>query len=827
MKILKFLLSLLATVALVWVLANPFSMPAPSSEDKAVKANLKKTTLPPLGDFFNPFAGFWQCAESVDEFLPLKIELPELKGKVKIAFDERLVPHIFAENSEEASFAQGYVTAKYRLWQMDLLSRAPAGRLAEVLGEDLLDVDKRMRRGGMLFGAENAVRAWQKSPENFRLIQAYADGVNAYMKTLTPVNYPLEFKLLNYYPEPWSPLKTALVKKYMDMTLCLGEDDIEATNALQVLGKDLFAKLYPEYNPKQTPVIPAGTKWNFTPAAVQVKQELQEAIGLIEHKVYPKERELVGSNNWAVAGWKTKSGKPILCNDPHLRLTLPSIWFENQIVTPKANGYGVSVPGIPGILIGFNENIAWGETNVGQDVLDWYKITWTDAAKTSYQLDGTVKKARIVVEKYKVKGLPEPVLDTVRWTEWGPVVYESSKDSVHKHWNDLAMHWLAHDEPNPNDIGTFVGLMQGKNYDDYSVALEFYDFPAQNFVFASKTGDIAIKANGKYPLKRKQQGRFVLDGSNSQNGWQGFIPHSHVPQIKNPARGFVASANQHSTDPTYPYYYNANDFDDFRARYLVRSLSEMDSITPEDMMALQNSNFSIHAAEALPALLAQIDTSALTTVQSQLLKKLRKWDYRFEKGEIAPAVFEVWWKQFYEQTFDEVLVWEDSLPILKPESWRLIELLTTAPADAIFDNIRSLEKETARQIATASFVSTTDSLATQLLDPTFNWANHKKTSIYHMLRIPAFSRTNLDVGGYRQALNAISEEHGPSWRMIVELGDEVKAWGVFPGGQSGNPGSPYYDTGIEKWMKGEYNELVFMKDVEDKRKAVLFTIEMN
>jgi penicillin amidase len=820
MKIVKFILGLLLTLALVYQLGRPITLKEPVAEKPG---EFKETVIPPLGQFLSPFAGFWQNAESLDDFVPQKLEIPGMKGKVKILFDQRMVPHIFAENLDDAVFAQGYVTARYRLWQMDMLSRLPGGRLAEILGPDLVANDKLMRRRGMVTGAENAVKSWQTAPETFRLIEAYGNGINHYISQLKEKDWPLEFKLLNYQPETWTPLKTALVKKYMDLTLCFGEDDLEASNALQIFGQEMFSKLYPEYNPRQSPIIPAGTKWDFSPSPARQKAEIQEAIGLIQHKVYPKVRELVGSNNWAVAGKKTKSGQPILCNDPHLQLSLPSIWYEVQLHTPQSNAYGVSIPGIPGILIGFNENIAWGETNVGHDVLDWYKIQWTDASKTSYQYGGGTKQASLVINPIRVRGQEAPILDTVRWTEWGPVVYESKDEP----WQDLAMHWLALDAPNPSDIATFLGLNTGKNYDDYAAALSHFDYPAQNFAFAAKNGDIAITVNGKFPIKDKQQGRFVQDGSQPDNAWKGWIPRQHIPRVKNPGRGFVASANQHSTDPSYPYYYNSTHFDDYRGRYLVRQLNEMDSITPENMMALQNSNYSIHAEEGLAALFAKLDTASLNEVEKGVINKLRAWDFRFEKDLVEPAIFETWWSNFYDMAFDEAVALKDSMPLLMPDSWRLIDLAEKNPNDLIFDNKKTPERETLKEIATASFQKTLKDMADDLLKPNFNWASKKSTEILHLARIPAFSRKNIDVGGYRQALNAISEHHGPSWRMVVEMGDTVKAWGVYPGGQSGTPGSPFYDDGIEKWSKGEYNELFFMRNAEDSRQPILFSIEMN
>ncbi|MCU0347426.1 MAG: penicillin acylase family protein [Saprospiraceae bacterium] len=820
MKIVKFLASLAALLGLIYALNMPITVNTPLPDDPT---KFKESVIPPIGPFVSPFTGFWQNAESLDDFVPYKIEVPDMKGKVKISFDERMVPHIFAENLEDAAFAQGYVTAKFRLFQMDLVSRAAGGRLAEVVGKDGLENDLLKRRQGMAYGAEKAVASWKQSKEATALLDAYNAGVNKYITDLKPKDYPVEYKLMGFKPEPWNTYKTALVKKYMDQTLCFGEDDLETSNALKILGDDLFKKLFPEINPKQSPVIPTGTPWDFSPAKNKEKPAIQEAIGLIHHKVYEKERGIVGSNNWAVGGGKTLSGKPILANDPHLKLTLPSIWFELQIHTPETNFYGVSVPGIPGVLIGFNEHVAWGETNVGIDVMDWYQISWTDQAKTSYQYDGSVKKAKIVIDSFRVRGQALPVYDTVRWTDWGPVVYESNKSD----WADLAMHWIGHESPNSEELLTFVGLYKSKNYEDYRKALVNYDYPAQNFVFAEKNGDIAITANGLFPIKNKQQGRMVQDGSSSKNGWAGYVPKSQVPATKNPKRGFVASANQHSTDPSYPFYYNSSHFDHFRGRYLNQRLNEMDSITAEDMKQLQNDNFSLHASEGLVAMLKQLDTAQLNTVQKSVLSKLRNWDFRFDKDKVEPVIFVTWWDKYYEMAFDEVMVWKDSVPMLMPEKWRLIELTANSPSDLIFDDKKTPERETAKQIATSTFLATTKELADDLLKPNFNWSEFRKTDIMHLARIPAFSKFNLPVGGYGQALNAISGGNGPSWRMVVELGDEMKAWGLFPGGQSGNPGSPFYTTDLDKWVKGEYNELFFMKNAEDKRRPTLFSIEIN
>jgi penicillin amidase len=483
--------------------------------------------------------------------------------------------------------------------------------------------------------------------------------------------------------------------------------------------------------------------------------------------------------------------------------------------TPEYNAYGVSFPGVPGIIIGFNKNMAWGVTNVGHDVLDWYRIDWANPEKTAYRIDGEEKPVQEVVEVIQVKGRDEPLRDTVRYTVWGPVTYDDPEHPNH----DMAMRWLAHDEPAEKPfyaLGVFTRLMGGQGLSDYQTALRGWESPAQNFVFASKANDIAITVNGKLPLKEDQQGRFVQDGSRSASGWKGFIPHERLPRVVNPERGFVSSANQRSTALDYPYYYNGG-FDDYRGRYINRRLAEMENITVEDMKALQLDSRSLKPEDALPVLLQLLDSTASELRAHERVKTLRSWDYNFTKDAEAPSLFEDWFEAAYAQAFDEFTVWEDSLEVLKPEDWRFIELLATRPGHPIFDHQSTPDVETAMDIVLLG-------LEAALEKPPVSWADHKSTDIGHMAMIPAFSRSDLDVGGYGDAPNAIKPNHGPSWRMVVELGGEPNAWGIFPGGPSGNPGSAFYDPMVTPWVEGQYNRLHLLDSPDDPAVTPLYRL---
>lgn len=805
MRFLKFILALAATLALLYALETPLQV----GERK----------LPPIGNFVNPFTGFWQNATPNKGYSNQATAIPSLSETIKVAYDDRLVPHIFANNIDDAIFVQGFITAQHRLWQMDISTRSVSGRLAEVLGISLLERDRLQRRKGMLTAAENALKGWRKNPDFYKLIERYSAGVNAYIAQLRPKDYPIEYKLLNYQPEAWTPLHTALFSKAMAESLCLRENDLEASNSLELFGRELFDFIYPEYNPKQSPIIPSEVKWDFKPKTRNFSiSDNDSRMGYIPHKAYPKPPPFLGSNNWAVAASKTESGNPILCSDPHLMLTLPAIWFELQIHTPELNAYGVSLPGIPGVIIGFNQDIAWGVTNSGRDVADWYKIKWENVSKRHYLVDGKPKAIKTLIERIKVKG-EKTVSDTVKYTIWGPIVHESDN-----HPNqDMALRWIGHDIPNSDEMTVFLNLNSAKNYKDFANALSKYEAPSQNFVFASKDGDIAIHSSGKYPIKLKEQGRFVQDGSKSKNAWKLSIPISHQPKIKNPTRGYVGSANQNPTDSLYPYYYNGG-FDDYRGRFLHRKLAQMDDIILEEMMELQNNNYSLEAEELLPLLLKNIDKKNLDKAQDAILLTLENWDYYFAADKIAPSLYKLWKDEFYELTWDEIYNVKSEMDILMPELWRTIQLLERNPNNRFFDYKLTLDKkEKAADIVQMAFDrATTKAKSLQKEGKLLEWSKYKATQIRHLGRIPAFTYKNVPIGGYHHALNAVQSGAGPSWRMVVELGDEIEAFGIYPGGQSGNPGSKFYDNMIEDWAIGEYHELLFVKDLESLDDQLLY-----
>ncbi len=762
--------------------------------------------MPALGPFFNPFSGFWQNATAVAQSgADQALALPGLGEAVDVLLDDMMVPHLFADRMEDAVRVQGYLTARDRLWQMDMSSRKTAGRLAEVLGTpQMVELDRMTRRQGYAWAAARDLVSWESNPEVKAMLDAYTEGVNAYVRTLTPANYPLEYKILGFAPEPWTNLKSALIAQGMAEVLARKEFDLAATQTLDMLGKPVYEALFPDWNPKQRPIIGGALPDR---QALPLTRSVPESMrtGDAGTRLGAPDEYSVGSNNWALAGARSSSGRPILANDPHLNLTLPSIWYAVQIHTPKVNVYGVSLPGIPGVVIGFNEHMAWGITNGGHDVADWYKIRWADADKRTYLLDEEPTAVEFRVEQIGVRG-GHVQTDTVPYTVWGPMAYAHDQDHP---LCDYAFRWASHDASEPDYVLVFLRLAMGRNWSDFREAIAHFDVPIQNFVMATREGTIGIQIQGRWPVRAPGTGRFLQDGSLRSSGWAGYIAQDQLPVQKNPDQGFVFSANQHSTAPDYPFYYTGS-FEDWRGRHLYDRLMHTSGGTLDSMASIQLDNYSLRAAEALQAMLNLLDRRGVTG--HPVLDTLRAWDFRYEPHAYAPVLFEVWYDYLYGLTWDEWPSGPDHPARQTPEDWRLIDMLERDTSHPFFDLRATPHKESAGDVVHAAFDSLTMHIEAHPARP---WGQHRTVEIRHMARIPGLGRSLQHVGGHGSALNAQKETHGPSWRMLVALEDSVFARGVYPGGQSGNPGSLYYDNMMDAWATGKYYDLLFMKSKDE------------
>ncbi len=796
MKYFKLLISLVFTIGIFYAL------------------NTKLGSVPPLGKFLNPNSGIWQ--NEIDESITGELQIPGLTDKVTVHYDAQLIPHVFAKNDHDLYKAQGYLTAKHRLWQIEFQTYAAAGRLSEIVGPSAINYDRSERRRGMGYGADQSVAYMEQfDKETLQFVQDYVDGVNAYINQLTPDQYPVEYKLLDYGPEKWTAKKTALLLMYMTKMLAGGDDDLEYTNVLRQIGKENFDLLFPDFYDITDPVIPKETDWSFIDVPQTEAPENTFVLDTIKETL-PKPNPANGSNNWAVSGAKSTTGNPILANDPHLGLNLPSIWFVMQLSTPNYNAFGATIPGALGVISGFNQYISWGETNATRDVIDWYKIKFNED-RTKYMHDGQWKDVKVRVEEIKVKG-QESYIDSVLYTHHGPVVYDKNFQSTNARAG-YAMRWIGHD--GGNNQRTFIELNKAKNYDDYVSALQYWNAPAQNFVFASTEGDIALWIQGKFANKWEGQGKFLMDGTDAKNDWQSYIPQKFNAHTKNPERGFVSSANQHPVDEKYPFYVFNDGYETYRNRVINDFFNSKDQFSVADFKALHNNNFNLKASELVPHMLATMDTSTLTEEEKAVLEEMKAWKFNNDLEEVGPSIWRQWYGNLRRMLWDELMV--EGVALTWPYTYQTIHLLKNNGDHDFMDILETSDKkETAKDLFLLSFQKAAKRLTeikTEKGD--YKWVNYKGTYAKHLLQgLPAFSRFNIPIGGDRNIVNATSENHGPSWRMIVEMSSPPTALGIYPGGQSGNPGSKYYDNFIDDWAAGNYHSLNFLQSDQANEKII-------
>lgn len=829
MKWVRAIVSLVLAAAIFWGLDN------------------RHGTFPTLGKLLNPFAGFWQNGDRADS-PPESLKVPGLRDEVRIVWDSRHVPHIFARNDHDLYLAQGYIAASLRLWQMDFQALYTAGRISEVVGPAGVRQDLFNRRFGLAWAAENTLRSFRDDPKTKEAVEAFVSGVNARIRDLGRKGLPVEYKILDYRPEPWTDLKCALLLKAMAYSLTSYNQDAAMTQMRkQNRWQDLVDRLFPFIPPLVDPVLPPGTPLDFTPLPVPVRNgpnttenaggapgkasassnspASSAGLGLPDSGEFPfpgsRTGPGIGSNNWVISGKLTKNGFPILCNDMHLELSLPAIWYEVQLSAPGVNVRGVAFPAAPLVVAGYNEDVAWGFTNGTDDVVDWYDITFKDDTRAEYLYGGEWRKTSVREETITVRGGPT-VVDRVVYTHHGPVV-RWKDESPFANMNvpaGAALRWLAHDPS--NEFLALYALNRARNYADYVRALETWDCPAQNIVYADREGTIAIWHNGKYPLRWKGQGRFVLDGSDPADDWRGWVPRGHVPHVKDPERGFVSSANQLPADAGYPYYLGWDYAPYERGARINELLAGVRDVTPPDMVRMQADVLDIRARAVLPRLLDIIREKAVTDAEKKSYEELRAWNFEARASLIAPTIFRELWNELNR------LTWDDEKPpeaerMTRPASQVMVDLVTKRPDSEYFDDRTTAGRETLAAIAGQAFAAAVANLEKRLgpFGEAWRWGKVKGTQLRHLARIPGFGREKLEADGVGHVINAIDAVWAPSWRMVVELGPVVRAWGNYPGGQSGNPGSRYYDDFVDAWAAGKPYKLVFLKSADESNPQVV------
>lgn len=781
--------------------------------------------LPALGPLLDPHWGWAANARNMGNSSE-EHNIPGLQQPVSIWLEDREVPHIRAQNDHDLYLALGYIHAQYRLFQMDLQTRAAGGSVSEILGKKAIDFDKAQRRKGMVYGAENSLKEVEKDPPTRALLDAYTAGINAFIQTLSPATLPIEYKLMDFEPAPWTNLRTALLMKYMADDLTGYTEDIAQSALRTQLGDEKLHFLFPEKLAGAIPVIPGGTAWGAPSLPQPAPPVPFDSLFPAWHPPQPppnrapgrkadyfnqlrEERSGIGSNNWVISGDHTASGAPILCNDPHLGLNLPSLWFEVQLTAPGINVYGVSLPGAPGVIIGFNDSLSWGLTNNYRDVKDYFLIRPAD--KDHYWFDGQKRAYEQRLERIVIKGGGE-VTDTVRYTIHGPVQYDAGNPAPDSSKQPLAMQWMAHQ--GTNELKAVYLVNRAHNYEAFVQGISYFSCPAQNFAYADRKGNIAMWGQGRFINKWKDQGRFIMAGNDSRTLWGAAIPTAENPHVLNPPQGYVASANQTVTDDTYPYWYNGN-FTETRSweinHFIRQMLKEKKAITIADMQALQNNNWNLPASQLWPLM--------LDVIKSGLPQDAAKWDYYMNADSQTPGLFQVWayylhrlmWKDDFQPGYDP----------LYPDAERSLQLILSNETPYFFDNPATPQKETLQDLIAESYEMARDSLAKINKKNIPEWYLVKNTSLMHLTKLPSLSITGIKNGGWGTTINAMKANHGPSWRMVVQMGkDCIEAYGIYPGGQSGDPGSLHYADNVTLWAEGKYRKLWFLSHASGKPAAM-------
>lgn len=784
--------------------------------------------LPPLGPLLNPLTGVWSVARQARPQAVSTAVVPTLDGPVEVHVDANGVPHIRATTLLDAIRALGFMQASDRLLQLEIQTRATAGTLTELLGERALPIDREQRRLGMAWSAK---RAWEALPDTSldrALYEALAEGINARIDTLGKSGRPFEYHFLDRAPQRWDPLHSLLLERRMAYTLSYSDSDLWRMRAAALVGEPAADALYPVDSPLQEPVQPrraqgAQVYGPLPPPAAASAGLLHQADALLAAVPPPvavPDGMVLGSNNWAVAASRSTSGHALLAGDPHLSLTLPSIWYEAHLVVEEEglDVRGVSIPGIPGIVIGFTPQVAWSVTNNAADVVDYYAETLDDAsAPARYQLDGEWQPLASSTEQFF--GPDGALLEeyTQHYTHRGPL-YATEAGA-------LSMRWLALEQG--GSPTSFLDAALAADIDELMEAFAGFATPSQNFIMADVGGRIAIRSTGLFPIRPPLagaggsgapltprdggDGRLIRDGSTRASDWLGYWPLASYPQAVDPDQGYLASANQQPLDPADdPAYLGNNWTSPWRALRINRLMREAPGpLSAEDLRRFQTDPGNEKALRFVPFFTAAADQSVKAPATM-----LAAWDGNYLADAPEPLLFETAFSALKRLLWDELRF--DTAPdrgLPRPPwpreavVWALAE---GDPASVWWDRVDTPTVEQRDDLLRAALSSAWDELRAAHGEPELGgwaWRLHRHANVNHLARFPGLGRLGLESAGAGPGnLNPSSGDgtHGASWRMVVEL-DEAgpKAYVTYPGGQSGNPASVHYDDRLAGWQQGQ------------------------
>lgn len=748
-----------------------------------------------------------------------QVRLDGLTAPVQVTYDAFGIPHIHASSWPDAVRVLGYVHAGDRLWEMDMFRRTASGTTAEVVGESGLESDLLVRRLGIRRGCE-AYWASGHVPAALRTeIEAYTQGVNARLKDLGADGLPAMFSALEYTPAPWTPVDCLVFLKYMGWDQSGTDTDLWLGVMVEKLGADVVNELWPLDRPYESPQVKHQVDRHEV-AAQQHVAALNPIPGAsaaydalrarLEAATWLGRGGSFGSNNWAVDGSRTVSGKPILCSDPHLGFQLPSIWYTAHMSVQGENVAGVTFPGSPIVVIGHNDRIAWGMTNMQTDTVDYFVETVHPEDPAMYRHRGEWKTVETIREPVSVKGRESYEL-VIESTVHGPIM---SRDG-----RTISMQWVGLG-PTAELTGIWR-INHAKNLNDYLEALDLLSTPALNMIYADVDGNIALHSCGDHPLRLPGQGRIPMEGESGDHDWRGMVPRTQLPLSVNPPEGYVASANARVAPVGYPHYLGWMWDPSYRMRRLDDMLGSSRGLTLDTMKAVQLDVHDKGAEVFVPILLEVLKSAPLTSFEARVLKVLQTWDYAGTPDAVAPIVWARWFTAYRDAVWADEWkgrsieqprgAWGYSGDNRRDPAMEVLEYLTRAHPDSRwFDDLATPAVETRDEIMCKSFRKAVEELLAERGEDLENWT-WKHFNILHISSntgVKELARDGGPVPGLTFTVNpgesGTPVGGGSSWRMIVDFSDMSSSVGVYPGGQSEDPASPHYDDLMKLWAKGEY-----------------------
>jgi penicillin amidase len=799
--------------------------------------------LPPLGPVFNPATGAWTMA--LDATIKNEtLGLAGLEHPVKVTLEPDGTSHIVAQTDHDLFLATGYVHARFRLFQMDLLRRQGEGRLSEAVGKAALESDRFELQLGLLRTAQQEWNALAPDHRARKALVAYAQGVNDRIAQVEADHQlPVMFTLLGYHPKPWTPIDTLIVKGDMTQTLNFTDTPLVMALLQKSLGPDLTAQWFPILPPNpQSPYDPGPytTQPSVAPIVATASQPVSDQAALAAADAHQRFAALPSglvatggaSNNWAVAGAKSTNGGALMAGDPHLHLTLPAIWFQLTMDSPGYHSSGVGIPGTPGVLIGHNQHISWSLTDA-QNQQTFYYLEHEDSAHPrQYLWNGVWRDYKTASYDIPVRGGPTEHL-TVKLSVHGPVITERGQTTSV---------WWAGNIPS-QDLDVLMGINQAADFQAFRNALKGWYSPTHNFVYADDHGNIGLISAGYYPQVAAGQPWLPMPGT-GENDIIGTIPFDYIPQSYNPPGNFIWSANQRQVTSDYPYYIgtSSNFFDPgYRANEIRRVLSQSGKLNASDMMALQTDTRDFLAGEITPILMQAL-AGAVTGRDQQAADLLGAWDYHMDTGSAAATMWWTFWQGYIAQSFDPW--WKaKKVPVDRSELNDMLsqdlEALTlagktvcappncTASVPSACPAV-ACERLSLTLALRKAFASTTTKLTRQFgPDPkTWTWGRMHQRVVQNLAQIKGLNYgPRPDRGDAYTPLAApdFPSSHGPSWRMVVDWGAGTFQ-GIYPGGQSENPASRWYADRVDTWWNGRYAAMLTADDATSSRGAKAWSL---